>query len=106
MHIAVYYTANYEYPNAIETTTTPLESGWDTWRVAFGQDKESDCWGIYLYKHVKKSKTNTWVWEHRGYCVSTPETTAEGLADWLEENVAMVEVDGRPFWTNPRLGDE
>ena len=60
MDVTVYYTDGYDpAPGGVERITTPLESGWDRWRVCFRSDEEEpDVWSLSMerwFKHPEGS---------------------------------------------------
>lgn len=109
MDVTIYYTAtNGGAPGGVERLSTPLESGYDRWRIGFSQSSaEPDTWCLMPERWCQR-KDKGWGWYHspdylllRKKCGSMAD-----YLEWLAANVEMVEVDGRPLWVNPALGGE
>lgn len=109
MDVTIYYTAtNGGAPGGVERLSTPLESGYDRWRIGFSQSSdEPDTWCLMPERWYRR-KDEGWGWYHspdhlllRKKCGSMAD-----YLEWLAANVEMVEVDGRPLWVNPALGGE
>lgn len=97
MDVTIYYTPGSEVaPGAIERATTPLESGWDRWRVAIDSD-ENHKWGVFL---IKRAKTASDAREWKTLLTLLPCECAsrDEYEAFLRRNVARVEVDGVVFW--------
>lgn len=106
MDITIYYTQSYKQaPGGIERVTTPLESGWDRRRVYFNQfNNEPGTWCLMVEKYWKP-RGEDFDWHHNKE-YQPLKAKCGSMADyeiWLEQNVALVEVDGRTFWANPSL---
>lgn len=104
MDLTIYYTQNFEQaPGAIERTSTPLESGFDSWRVCFANSGEKpSLWFVAMMKRASIDK-DKYGWVRK---VSRAMADVGSMADyveWLEHNVALIEVDGRTFWANPAI---
>lgn len=111
MDVTIYYTQDYrQAPNGIERISTPLESGWDRNRVYFSQiDKEAGTWCLMVESFEKpKNKELGWYHYNDYLPLKTKCGSMAGYGSWLEQNVSLIEVDGRTFWANPSLagGDE
>lgn len=107
MDVTIYYNAtNDGVPGGVERLSTPLASGFDHWRTGFRQSASAtDTWGLTLERlHREKGKSPEWRSEYRLLAVKCG-SMADYL-DWLTENVEIIEVDGRPLWVNPALGEE
>ena len=104
MDVTIYYTENYsESPSGIERITTPIESVWDRWRINFKQvNTKPDTWCLMIERHNLSSWVHpTGILPLKQKCGNMADYT-----NWLAENVALIEVDGRRFWANPKLGGD
>lgn len=111
MDVTIYYSAtNDGVPGGVERLSTPLESGYDHWRVGFIQDEERPGTWCLMLTHwcnpTEGGKRKGWGW-HKGYALLGKKCgSIADYLEWLTENIQIIEVDGRPFWVNPKLGEE
>lgn len=123
MDVTVYWSADGINAGAIDHYTSPYEEGWTVWRVEFWEC-ERGTWGVRI---VRPSVSNSQRSHHESADVprgrefvargqeAQQEVFIEGLtsaqrsfpayAEWLEENVDAIQVNGYPWWQSSRLGE-
>lgn len=105
MDVTIYYTSGYKKaPGAVERTTTPLESGFDKWRACFRESSENPgTWWLALEHYERGANGKGAAWVTRDMLIAKKCGDQADYLEWLASNVELVEVDGRPFWTNPGI---
>ena len=109
MDVPIYYTGeNDGAPGGVERLSTPLESGYDRWRVGFHQSAtEPDTWCLMLERwYQPKGKDLGWYHNPDYLLLRKKCGSMADYLEWLTANVQTIEVDGRPLWVNPELGEE
>lgn len=109
MDVTIYYTGeNDGAPGGVERLSTPLESGYDRWRVGFHQSAtEPDTWCLMLERwYQPKGKDLGWYHNPDYLLLRKKCGSIADYLEWLTANVQIIEVDGRPLWVNPELGEE
>lgn len=109
MDVTIYYTGeNDGAPGGVERLSTPLESGYDRWRVEFHQSAtEPDTWCLMLERwYQPKGKDLGWYHNPDYLLLRKKCGSMADYLEWLTANVQIIEVDGRPLWVNPELGEE
>lgn len=109
MDVTIYYTGeNDGAPGGVERLSTPLESGYDRWRVGFHQSAtEPDTWCLMLKRwYQPKGKDLGWYHNPDYLLLRKKCGSMADYLEWLTANVQIIEVDGRPLWVNPELGEE
>lgn len=129
MDVTVYWSADGIYSGAIDHYTGPYEDGWSAWRVEFWE-RERGTWGVRIVKPSAsirqrgRGRDDEWTGEPIGdaealkaaaergstYAVfldglTSAQRSFPAYAEWLEENVDAIQVNGYPWWQSRRLGE-
>lgn len=100
MKVTVTYTGAYEdAPGAVEVVSSPYDASWEQCRVRWLYDASGRFWCLAVEKMIGGDwEPGAKLLKHADRWADEGEYTA-----WLSVNVDLVEVDGQPFWLNPKF---
>lgn len=109
MQIVIRYTSKFgKSTDGIEIINVPVLNDYDQTRATF-KCLEDNHWALVIEHWVLDKKTLKYKWQHDSVhetlLRSDTECSAREYRDWLWKYIRYVEIDGRDFWTNPKLNN-